>query len=152
VAHLELSFTESSIPAVEPADFAVHERVRSLDRWRVAAAGAGEACLVLNELLDIVALSPTAAGLLGADSPADLLGCNILAGIVRLVDFNQQPQPLPQGDVEKTPPVLAQETGRLARGLLRVESEDRLVTLDAVATPLLEGGRVVGSLTFFAEL
>jgi hypothetical protein len=152
VAHLELSFSEPPVPAVEPVDFAVDEPPGALDRWSVAAADAAESCLVLNELLDIVALSPSAADLLGAADPTDLLGCNLLAGIIRLVDFNQQPQPLAQGEVEKTPPVLARETGRLARGLLRVQHPDRLITLDAIATPLLDGDTVVGSLTFLAEI
>jgi PAS domain-containing protein len=152
VAHLELSFSEPQIPAVEPVDFAVDDPLRSMDRWSAATVHAAEACLVLNELLDIVAVSPSAAQLLGATDPSTMIGCNLLAGIIRLVDFNQQPQPLPQGEVEKTPPVLARETGRLARGLLRVQHDDRLVTIDAIATPLLDGDTVVGSLTFLAEI
>lgn len=152
MAHVELSFTEPLISAVTAADFTVNEPLRSLERWQAAAHEAAEPCLVLNELNDIVAISPAAAVLLGAKRPAELLGCNMLAGRVRLVDFNQQPQPLAQGEVEKTPPVLARETGRLARGLLRVALPERLVTLDVVATPLIDGDRVVGSLTFLAEI
>jgi hypothetical protein len=152
VAHVELSVTEPQIPTAVPAQFTHTEPLRSLDRWAAAAAEADEACLVLNELLDFVAVSPTAARLLGFHDPADLLGRNLLAGLVRLVDFNQKPRPLPQGEIEKTPPVLAKETGRLARGLLRVESWMGVVTLDAVATPLFDGATVLGSLTFLADL
>jgi len=128
------------------------EPVGSLDRWAMAATDAVEACLVINELYDIVAVSPAAARLLGCADPADLLRRNLMAGPIALVDFNTRPRPLPPGEIEKTPPVMAHDTGRLARGLLRVEANDTVVTLDAIATPLVDGGRVVGSLTFLADL
>ncbi len=152
MAHVELSVTDPQFPSALPTELAVAEPLRSLDRWMAAATGAAEACLVLNELLDIVAVSPTACRLLGFEHPSELLRRNLLAGLVRLVDFNQRPRPLPQGEIEKTPPVLARDTGRLARGLLRVETPGGVVTLDAVATPLFDGGAVVGSLTFLADL
>jgi hypothetical protein len=51
------------------------------------------------------------------------------------------------------PPLLAVTSGRLARGLLRVQRPGQLPgTVDAIATPLRDGDTVVGSLTFFAEV
>jgi hypothetical protein len=137
--------------SVDPLGLILGEQTSSLDRWAAAAAEAAEACLVINELYEIYAVSPAGAVLLGYDQPADLLRCNLLAGAVRLVDFNNKPQPLPAGDVEKTPPVLAIDTTRLARGLMRVQA-DRLITLDAIAAPLLDDGKAIGSLTFFVEI
>lgn len=151
MAHVELSFTEPLIPPVEAAELP-SEPVRSLDRWAMAAADAVEACLVINELYDIVAVSPAAARLLGCADPQDLVRRNLMAGPIPLVDFNTRPRPLPQGEIEKTPPVMAHDTGRLARGLLRVEANGTVITLDAIATPLIDAGQVVGSLTFLADL
>ncbi len=152
MAHVELSVSEPQVPAAVPAEFPVAETLGAADRWAEVASTAAEACLVLNEFMDVVAVSASAARLLGFDDPADLVRRNLLAGAVRLLDFNQQPRPLQQGEIEKTPPVLARETGRLARGLLRVDSGERLVTLDAVAAPLFDRGSVVGSLTFLADV
>jgi hypothetical protein len=50
------------------------------------------------------------------------------------------------------PSIQALLSERLARGLLRVRLGDEILTIDAVATPLLENGHVVGSLTFFCSV
>jgi hypothetical protein len=153
VAHLELSLSEHPSPVDEAPALITPDPTTSLDRWLTAARDAVEPCLVLNELDEIVAVSPSATSLLGFANPDALLGRSLVAGPVRLLDFNQKPQPLPQGELEKTPPVLARTTGRLARGLIRVHSLGNTVTVDAVATPLIDNnGNVVGSLTFFAVI
>ncbi len=52
------------------------------------------------------------------------------------------------------PPLLAVSSGRMARGLIRLAcpKTGRVSTLDAIATPLVNGPDIVGSLTFFARL
>jgi hypothetical protein len=153
VARLELSLSEHTSPVDESPELIVPEAPHTLDRWITAATDAFEPCLVLNEVDEVVAVSPAATSLLGFANPDALLGRSLVAGPVRLLDFNQKPQTLPQGEMEKTPPVLARTTGRLARGLIRVHSLGSTVTVDAVATPLHDtNGNVVGSLTFFATI
>jgi len=50
------------------------------------------------------------------------------------------------------PPLLALSSGRLARGLVRIRCASGPCTFDAIATPLTEDGKVVGSLTFFSAI
>ena len=49
---------------------------------------------------------------------------------------------------------LALTSERLARGLMRVQpdGEDSHLTVDAIASPLSEAGRVAASLTFFSAI
>jgi hypothetical protein len=54
--------------------------------------------------------------------------------------------------VGKIPPLLAMSSQRLSRGLLRVDRDGTTATLDAIATPLFDDGRLAGSLTFFSEI
>lgn len=152
MAHLELSLSEHPSTVDEAPELSTPvPPPTSLDRWVIAARDAVEPCLVLNELDEIVAVSPSATSLLGFANPDALIGRSLVAGPVRLLDFNAKPKQLAQSDLEKTPPVLARTTGRLARGLIRVHSLGETVTVDAVATPLVDAnGNVVGSLTFFA--
>ena len=141
--HVELSVSEPSAVRHPPAG-------SSLDRWAEAVAGAGEPCLVVDAQATIVALSDAARGLLGLDG--DAVGRGLLDGVPRLLDFSPGGGDLGDGDVNKIPPVLALSSERLARGLLRVERDGVASTLDAIATPLFDNGRLAGSLTFLSQV
>jgi hypothetical protein len=148
VAHVELSLSESFVPQAEggvalPAGMACW--ARSVDK-------AEEACLVLDRDGRIVAASASCHELLGLGTPGAAVGRFLLDG-VRLVDFTAAREELTEVEVETTPPLLALSSGRLARGLMRVhDGADFDATVDAIATPLSQDGKVVGSLTFFAPI
>lgn len=152
MAHVELSLSEpfalglrSGMPAV-----ASSERFASLDRWVAAVRAAVEPCLVIDDSAEVVAVSPSACSLLGFAAPDIVVGRVLYASdLLTLVDFSPVPATLPDAEVEKIPPLLALASGRLARGLMRVRSGTRVVTIDAVATPLSGRNGVSGSLTFF---
>jgi PAS domain-containing protein len=140
---VELSVTEPSLtrqPRIES----------SLARWAEAVADAAEPCLVIDAKATIVALSDSAADLLGLEP--DAIGQNLLDGALRLLDFSPTGDALPEGEINKIPPLLALSSARLARGLLRVGYDGTARTLDGVATPLVDGGQVIGSLTFFSDV
>jgi hypothetical protein len=138
----------------EPFDdeVVVPEATGSLEHWATAVSSASEPCMVLDTLSMIMAASPAASVLLGFSDQAEALGRNLFAGVLRLLDFTSEGGLLPDGDMEKIPPVLACSSGRLARGLLRVQDGDEVRTVDAIATPLFDGRKVVGSLTFFSQI
>lgn len=141
VTRLELSVSEPHV---------VRQRLESpLDRWAMAVTGAREPCLLLDAEAVIVAISEPVTRLLRVTGP--VLGRDVLAAVLHLVDFADG-QALTEDEVTKIPPILAITSGRLARGLLRVGSSDTVVTLDAIATPLLDGETVAGSLTFFSPV
>ena len=75
-------------------------------------------------------------------------------GSIALIDFTANASALEETETEKIPPLLAVRSERPARGLLRVRTQpDGMpLTVDAIATPLLDDGRVVGSLTFFSPV
>lgn len=153
MAHVELSISESLVPqAREPIE---PMRVDNFQLWVSATAAALEPCLVIDQDLLIAAASPACCELLGLGDPGTVTGRPLLAGL-RLVDFTAQRGELDETEIDKIPPFLALTSGRLARGLLRVagaadEGPDD-GTVDAVATPVWSGNRVVGSLTFFAPI
>jgi len=148
VAHVELSVSESLAP-----EGTLPEVTGSLEHWGTAVARAIEPCLVLDTLSsEIVAVSPAGATLLGFSSQAAAVGLHVFAGVLRLLDFTSAGARLPDSEMEKIPPILACTSGRLARGLLRVQAGAEIRTVDAIATPLFDGKRVVGSLTFFSEI
>jgi hypothetical protein len=122
----------------------------SLDRWADAVAAAGEPCLVIDAEATIVALSPAAHELLGLNG--DAVGRSIADGVLRLLDFSPGGGDLGDGELGKIPPLLALSSARLARGLLRVDRAGEVCTLDAIAAPLVDGGQVAGSLTFFSQI
>jgi hypothetical protein len=146
VAHVELSLTEPPVPArdSQPED--------SLERWSRAVAAAWEPCLIIDAMSEIIAVSTSACELLGFPGQAAVVGRHLFGGILRLLDFTSVPSPLPDGELEKIPPVLAFNSHRLARGLMRVRSSGVVRTIDAVATPLLDRDKVVGSLTFLTQI
>jgi hypothetical protein len=149
VAHVELSLSE---PIIGPDRDAPPDPEGSLSRWARAVAGAVEPCLVLDSVFEIVAISRTASLLLGFPDVESAVGQRLSAGVIPLVDFTSPPVPLLEGDLEKVPPRLAYSSGRPARGLLRVQTETEVRTIDAVATPVLEDDKPVGSLTFFSQI
>lgn len=79
-------------------------------------------------------------------------GLSLFAGVLRLLDFSAAGAELGDGELEKIPPVLACSSERMARGLMRVQSRGEVVTLDAIATPLFDDEKVVGSLTFLMPI
>nr|BFE64449.1 hypothetical protein GCM10020063_089750 [Dactylosporangium thailandense] len=135
--HVEFSI--SDLPSAEPG----------LERWGSTVDGAAEACLVIDAEQVVVAMSASFEQMLGlTESPVSR---PLLAedGVLRLLDFADG-QPLEQTEVARMPIVLALISGRLARGLIRIECATGPCTFDAIATPLTEGGKTVGSLTFFS--
>jgi PAS domain-containing protein len=143
VPHVELSLSEPQAIRARPSPRS------SLGRWAEAVANAGEASLMIDADHLIVALSPTCQVLLGLDRPA--VGENLL-DVVHLLDFSGSGGALGMDEVGKIPPLLAIASGRLARGLLRVECREGPCTLDAITTPLLGRMGTAGSLTFFSPI
>jgi hypothetical protein len=151
VAHVELSLSGAFVPqARTPAEA---EFVTSVDRWTSTVAAAVEPCLVLEFDYTIRALSASCSELLGLGQPADAIGRQ-LGGALRLIDFTAGAAALEPPEAENIPPLLAIRSERLARGLMRVVADplEGPLTVDAIATPLLDGERVVGSLTFFSAV
>ncbi|BCB80672.1 hypothetical protein GCM10022251_01840 [Phytohabitans flavus] len=152
MAHVELSISEAFVPearaTIQP------EQLGSLELWAPTVAAAAEPCMLIDPEMAIVAISESACQLLGLGSPVDVVGESLFEGVLHLVDFTQARIELPDTEIEKIPPMLAISSGRLARGLLRVQAarEDEAATVDAIATPLHDGGEVSGSLTFFCAV
>jgi hypothetical protein len=155
VAHVELSLSESFAPQADetPAPVPAEPPIGGLACWVRTVANARECCLVIDADATIVAASVACHDLLSLGAPGGAIGRFLLDGALRLVDFTAARDELTEMDVEKIPPLLALHSGRLARGLMRVsDGADVDVTVDAITTPLLEDGKVVGSLTFFAPV
>jgi hypothetical protein len=152
VAHVELSLTEVFVPQT---DNLVESGSDSFNRWAATVSAAMEPCMVIDAELTIAAASSSCLSLLGLGAPAGAVGRPLLHAGLRLVDFTAARGELTELDIDKIPPLLAITSGRLARGLLRVQPSDGGgpdATVDAIATPLLIGDDVAGSLTFFAEV
>ena len=154
MAHVELSLSGAFVPqARTPAE---SEFVSSVDRWAATVWQAVEPCLVIDMAFRIVAVSPSASELLGLGKGAEAVGQPLLGGegALRLIDFTAGGGDLTEQEIEKIPPLLALTSERLARGLMRVQpaGEESHLTVDAIATPLLEGGRVAASLTFLSAI
>jgi len=165
VPHVELSLPDliPPVPAVA-ADLPPVERRAGPDplqrwadaipeplrRWVDAVAGAVEPSLVLDSRGLVVAMSPSCVEMLGLDGPP--VGELLKDGAVRLIDFSSAPEKLDENEIGKIPPLLSLSSGRLARGLIRVECPAGKCTLDAIATPIGEQTAVVGSLTFFSPV
>lgn len=151
MAHVELSLSGAFVPqARTPAEA---EFVPSVDRWTATVASAAEPCLVIDTSTTILALSVSCSELFGLGKPVEAIG-QPLGGALRLIDFTAGAGELDESDAEKIPPLLAIRSERLARGLLRVvpSPEAPPLTVDAISTPLLDGDRVAGSLTFFSPV
>jgi hypothetical protein len=142
---VELSLSESTEPDVVPAP------ATSVEHWAMAVSEAAEPCLLIDSLSMIVAASASACALLGFEDQGHAVGRHLFAGVVRIIDFGDG-EKLPDSEIEKLPSVLAYSSGKLARGLLRVQVAGEIRTLDAIATPLFDGQKPVGSLTFFSSI
>ncbi len=145
MAHVELSLTEAFVP----------EFASNVDRWTATVAAASEPCMVIDPDATILAVSASCCELLGMGEPTSVVGRVLLDGVLRLVDFTAGRAQLSDLETEKIPPLLALSSERLARGLMRVELDGDTgtdVTVDAIATPLLDGGAAVASLTFFSAV
>ena len=142
--HVELSVTDPALGrARQPVD-------SSLAKWAMAAADAEEHCLVIDHDALIIAISASFEALLGLTVSA--IGRPMVGSVMKLLDFGDGFELTP-AEVDKTPPLLALSSGRLARGLMRVRgASDTSRTLDAISTPLIEQGAITGSLTFFGEV
>jgi hypothetical protein len=151
VAHVELSLSGAFVPQARTPVEA--EFLSSAERWTSAVAAAPEPCLVINAEGTILAVSAACSEMLGLGKPVEAVGRQ-LAGALRLIDFTANAATLEDAEAEKIPPLLAVRSERLARGLMRVVPipGDAPLTVDAIATPLLDGERVAGSLTFFSAV
>jgi hypothetical protein len=151
VAQIELSLSGGFVPqARTPAEA---EFVPNVSRWTETVASATEPCLVIHTSATILAVSASCCELFGLGKPADVVGQQ-LGEALHLIDFTAGAGELDESDVEKIPPLLAIRSERLARGLLRLVPgpEESPLTVDAIATPLHDGERVAGSLTFFSPV
>lgn len=159
VRQLEFDLTEPTSGRPHPPAPAASPQTRqpatsSLERWCAAATGATEACVVLDREHRIRAASHAWCTLMGVPDQAAVQGHPLLS-VVHLLDFADGAE-LDDGEASKIPPLLAIKSRTLARGLVRVpadaDSSSDPVTLDSIATPLLDGDTVAGSLTFFTKL
>ena len=141
--HVELSISD---PHIARSGTAAES---TLDRWGATVADAAEPTLVIDEHTVVVAVSASFEDLLGFGESA--VDRPLLDGVLQLLDFADGGA-LDPAEVAKTPPLLALSSGRLARGLVRVRCSTGSRTFDAIATPLSEDGRIVGSLTFFSAV
>jgi hypothetical protein len=151
VAHVELSLSGAFVPqARTPAEA---EFVPGVERWITTVAAATEPCLIIDASTAILAVSVTGAELLGLGKPPEAIG-QPLGSVLRLLDFTAGAAALEESDADKIPPLLAIKSESLARGLLRVVPGpgETPLTVDAIATPLRDGDRLAGSLTFFSAV
>jgi hypothetical protein len=152
VAHVELSLSGAFVPqARTPTE---SEFVTSVDQWITTVAAAAEPCLVIDVTTKILAVSPSASQMLRLGQPAEAVGQPLLGGVMRLIDFTAGGGELDEPEIERIPPLLAIRSGRLARGLMRVQTDagDAHLTVDAITTPLMHGDEVVASLTFLSAV
>jgi PAS domain-containing protein len=122
----------------------------NVQRWASVVLAATEPCLIINNEGKIAAVSPSCSDLLGLDKPAEAIGQKLI-GAILLIDFTANAGALEEPEAGNIPPLLSLRSERLARGLMRVVPEpgQTPVTVDAIATPLVDGETVLGSLTFF---
>ncbi|MEU3456650.1 hypothetical protein ABZ671_24060 [Micromonospora sp. NPDC006766] len=151
MAHVELSLSEVFVPA---AGTPTEQAFDNVGQWSDMVRRAAEPCLLIDADTTVVAISASGCELLCLGTPEAVIGRPLLDGGLRLVDFTATPSELTEQDTDKIPPLLALHSGRLARGLLRVQGADADggTTVDAITTPVLADGRVAGSLTFFSKL
>ncbi len=151
MAHVELSLSEVFPSA---AGSSAGQESDNFGQWSGTVSRAAEPCLLIDGDTTVVAISASGCELLCLGAPEDVVGQPLLEGGLRLVDFTAQPSELTEQESDKIPPLLALHSGRLARGLLRVQGpgDDAGTTVDAIATPVLTEGEVAGSLTFFSRV
>ncbi|MEO3776801.1 hypothetical protein ABGB16_08100 [Micromonospora sp. B11E3] len=152
MAHVELSLSEVFVPDARtpPA-----QESDNFGQWVVTVSCAAEPCLLIDAETRVVAVSASGCELLCLGCPEDVIGLPLLDGCLRLLDFTAHRGELTEQETDKIPPLLALHSGRLARGLLRVQAAAAGCpdpTVDAISTPVLTDGQVAGSLTFFAAV
>ncbi|KXK62563.1 hypothetical protein AWW66_07765 [Micromonospora rosaria] len=148
MAHVELSLSEAFVPPLAESES------DAVDTWSATVSRAAEPCLLIDAETKVVAVSSSGCRLLCLGTPEEVIGLPLLDGGLRLLDFTAYRGELTEQDTDKIPPLLALHSGRLARGLLRVQATAGApdATVDAISTPVLTGGVVAGSLTFFSEV
>ncbi|GHJ11100.1 hypothetical protein TPA0907_54670 [Micromonospora humidisoli] len=152
MAHVELSLPDVFVP---PARTPTGPGCDNVGKWSASVSHAEEPCLLIDADTLVVAISAAGCELLCLGAPEDVVGLPLLEGGLRLLDFTAARHELPEQETDKIPPLLALHSGRLARGLLRVQpagDASTYATVDAVSTPMLTGGSVTGSLTFFSPI
>lgn len=142
---------DASAPRLVPLravdDPAATEPPAELRRWSEAMAETTDGCLLLDRAGRLVAVSPSAADVLGLG--ADAVGQPLLDRVT-LIDFEagaEQPE-----YAARIPPLAALRGGGMARSLIRLRRGDgEAITLEAQSTPVHDSaGDVVGSITFIA--
>ncbi|MGN9775160.1 hypothetical protein ACTMS0_05190 [Micromonospora sp. H33] len=152
MAHVELSLSEVFVPS---AGASTEQGSDNFGQWSSTVSRADEPCLLIDAEARVIAVSTSGCELLCLGAPQDVIGRPLLDGGLRLLDFTANRGELTEPEIDKIPPLLALSSGRLARGLLRVQgaSPDAPdATVDAISTPVLTDGAVAGSLTFFSEV
>ncbi|MFC8618237.1 hypothetical protein ACFT9M_17735 [Micromonospora purpureochromogenes] len=152
MAHVDLSLSEVFAPASRTP---TEPECDNVGQWSAMVSHAEEPCLLIDADTRVVAISSAGCDLLCLGAPEDVVGLPLLEGGLRLLDFTAARGELTEQETDKIPPLLALHSGRLARGLLRVQpaGEDAPdATVDAISTPVLTDGSVAGSLTFFSEI
>jgi PAS domain-containing protein len=119
--------------------------------WARLAGRSADLVVVLDVSGRVLAVSPSAAELVGDPDSAAAVGRHLL-DVLDLVDFNPMP-----GDAsmyaDRIPPLLALASNALSRGLLRIRTGGRTETLDAIAAPVHDSsGALVGTVAFLARL
>ncbi|MEV1333446.1 hypothetical protein AB0J20_28170 [Micromonospora costi] len=152
MAHVELSLSEVFVPA---AGASTEPGSDNFGRWSATVSDADEPCLLIDADTNVVAISAAGCDLLCLGEPDAVIGLPLLDGGLRLLDFTANRAELTEQEIDKIPPLLALSSGRLARGLLRVQAATEgapVATVDAVSTPVATDGVVAGSLTFFSAV
>ncbi|GAA4577906.1 hypothetical protein GCM10023176_52450 [Micromonospora coerulea] len=152
MAHVELSLSEVFAPTTGTP---TGQESDNFGQWSSTVSHAAEPCLLIDAETTVMAISSSGCELLCLGAPEDVIGHPLLEGGLRLVDFTANRSELTEQDTDKIPPLLALHSGRLARGLLRVQGpgdDGPGVTVDAISTPVLTDGSVAGSLTFFSAV
>ncbi|GIJ29027.1 hypothetical protein Vqi01_41890 [Micromonospora qiuiae] len=152
MAHVELSLSEVFAPTTRTPP---EPGCDNIGRWSATVSSADEPCLLIDAETRVLAVSAAGCELLCLGTPEELIGLPLLEGGLRLLDFTANRGELADPEIDKIPPLLALTSGRLARGLLRIEAAGEGTTdatVDAISTPVLADGAVAGSLTFFSEV
>ncbi|MEU5907991.1 hypothetical protein [Micromonospora sp. NPDC047527] len=152
MAHVELSLSEVFVPTARASTELGSD---NFGQWSSTVCRADEPCLLIDADTLVVAISTAGCELLCLGEPAGLIGRPLLDGGLRLLDFTANRGELTEAEIDKIPPLLALSSGRLARGLLRVQAASANssdATVDAISTPVHANGAVAGSLTFFSEV
>ncbi|MET7748009.1 hypothetical protein [Micromonospora sp. NPDC005367] len=152
MAHVELSLSEVFVPAAQAP---TEPECDNFDRWSSTVTNADEPCLLIDADANVVAISTATCRLLSLGEPDAVIGLPLLSGGLRLLDFTANRNALTQQEIDKIPPLLALSSGRLARGLLRVQAatpKAPVCTVDAISTAVFTDDAVAGSLTFFSPV